>query len=113
MSDSAPSNLKKPKSTNYTDERPKKPIWRFFEQGEEIDKGHYIATCLACKQIFRPEKSTAMEKHIISNCSKVDHSIQKAVVYMVKAREREISSDANTANAKRKNNNQTTLDNFY
>ena len=54
-----------------------------------------------------------MEKHIISNCSKVDHSIQEAVIYMVKAREREISSDANTANAKRKNNDQTTLDNFY
>ena len=113
MSDSAPSNSKKPKSTNYTGGRPKKPIWRFFEQGEEIDKGHYVATCLACKQIFRPGKSTAMEKHIISNCSKVDHSIQEAVIYMVEAREREISSDANTANAKRKNNDQTTLDNFY
>ena len=106
MSDSAPSNSKKPKSTNYTGEHPKKPIWRFFdEQGEEIDKGHYVATCLACKQIFQPGKLTAMEKHIISNCSKVDHSIQEAVIYMVKAREREISSDANTANAKHKNNN--------
>ena len=114
MSDSAPSNSKKPKSTNYTGGRPKKPIWRFFdEQGEEIDKGHYVATCLACKQIFQPGKLTAMEKHIISNYSKIDHSIQEAVIYMVKAREREISSDANTANAKRKNNDQTTLDNFY
>ena len=54
-----------------------------------------------------------MEKHIISNCSKIDHSIQEAVIYIVKVREYEISSDANTANAKHKNNDQTTLDNFY
>ncbi|GBB94328.1 hypothetical protein RclHR1_23320001 [Rhizophagus clarus] len=112
MSDSVPSNSKKSKSTNYTGGRPKKPIWRFFEQGEEIDKGHYVATCLACKQIFQPEKSTAIEKHIINNCLEVDRSIREAVVYMVETHERETFSDAN-ANAKRKNNNQTTLDNFY
>ena len=41
------STSKKLKSTN-SGGRPKKPIWRFFEQGDELDKGHYIATCLAC-----------------------------------------------------------------
>ena len=29
--------------------RPKKPIWRFYEQGDEVDKGHYVAICLACR----------------------------------------------------------------
>ncbi|CAB5378742.1 unnamed protein product [Rhizophagus irregularis] len=113
MSDSLPSNSKKTKSANSTNGRPKKPIWRFFEQGDEIDKGHYIATCLACKQTFRPGKTPVMEKHIMNNCSKVDHSIREAVIYMVEAREtREISSNANT---KRQNSesDQVTLENFY
>jgi len=56
----APLNSNK-KSTNNTGGCPKKPIWRFFEQGDEINKGHYIATCLACKQSFRPGKATTME----------------------------------------------------
>ncbi len=52
MSDnSAPSTSKKLKSTN-SGGRPKKPIWRFFEQGDEIDKGHYAAICSACGQTF-------------------------------------------------------------
>ncbi|CAI2196687.1 6782_t:CDS:2, partial [Funneliformis geosporum] len=42
--------------------------------GHELDKEHYVATCLACDQTFQPEKTGIMEKHII-NCSKVDHSI--------------------------------------
>ena len=58
-----PSNSKKAKSANNTGGRPKKPIWRFFEQGDEIDKGHYVAICLACKQTFRPGKTPAIEKH--------------------------------------------------
>jgi hypothetical protein len=41
----------KPKSSKPTG-CPKKPIWRFFEQEEEVDKGHYIAKCLACNQTF-------------------------------------------------------------
>ena len=90
----APLNSNK-KSTNNTGECPKKPIWRFFEQGDEIDKGHYIATCLACKQSFRPGKATTMEKHIISNCSQVNHSVREAVMYMVEAREvREVRTNA-------------------
>ncbi|GBC49556.1 ribonuclease H-like domain-containing protein [Rhizophagus irregularis DAOM 181602=DAOM 197198] len=109
MTDCTPSNSKKNKIAIYGG-RPKKPIWRFFEQGEEIDKGHYIAICLACRQTFRPGKTTAMEKHIISNCLKVDHSICEAVIYMVEAREREISSGANI---KRQNNDQTILEDFY
>ena len=49
MSDNTtPSTSKKVKSANPGG-RPKKPIWRFFEQGEEIDKGHYVAKCVACK----------------------------------------------------------------
>lgn len=110
MTDSIPSNSKKTKAANYGG-RPKKPIWRFFEQGDEIDKGHYVATCLACGQAFRPGKITTMEKHIISSCLKVDCSIREAVIYMVEAREREASSGANV---KRQNNeDQTILENFY
>jgi hypothetical protein len=37
----------KPKSSNPTG-CPKKPIWRFFEQGKEVDKDHYVAKCLTC-----------------------------------------------------------------
>ncbi len=111
MSDSIPSTSKRIKLTNVG-RRPKKPIWRFFEQGEEIDKGHYVATCIACKQSFWPEKIAAIEKHIISNCSKVDHSIREAVVYMVEARE-----VFNFVSTKHHNNqienDQTTLNNFY
>ena|SRR5437762_12280356 len=110
---SAPSTSKKLKSTN-SDGRPKKPIWRFFEQGDEIDKGHYAATCSACDQTFRPGKTAIMEKHII-NCSKVDHSIREAVMYMVETHE--LPSFNSTNNLKRKNNqvenDQTTLVNFY
>ena len=54
-----------------------------------------------------------MEKHIMNNCPKVNHSIREAVIYMVEAREtREISSGANT---KRQNSesDQVTLENFY
>ena len=104
----APLNSNK-KSTNNTGGRPKKPIWRFFEQGDEIDKGHYIATCLACKQSFRPGKATTMEKHKISNCSQVNHSVREVVMYMVEAREvrevREISSN--------KRKIEKDLENFY
>jgi hypothetical protein len=51
-----PSTSKKVKSTNSI-RRPKKPIWHFFEQGE-VDRGHYVATCLACnQQTFRPGKT--------------------------------------------------------
>jgi hypothetical protein len=52
MSNNEPSTSKKAKTTNVAGGRPKKPIWRFFEQGDEMDKGHYIAICLACKQSF-------------------------------------------------------------
>lgn len=92
------STSKKLKSTN-SGGRPKKPIWRFFEQGDELDKGHYVATCLACDQTFRPGKTGIMEKHII-NCSKVNYSIREAVIYMVEIRE---ISSLNTTNPKRKN----------
>ncbi|RGB22870.1 hypothetical protein C1646_775389 [Rhizophagus diaphanus] len=51
-----------------------------------------------------------MEKHIISNCLKVDYSIREAVIYMVEACEREISSGTNI---KRQNNDQTILEDFY
>ena len=113
MSDnSAPSTSKKLKSAN-SGGRPKKPIWRFFEQGDEIDKGHYAAICSACGQTFRPGKTAIMEKHII-NCSKVDHSIREAVMYMVETRE---IPSFNPTNPKRKNtqveNDQTTLNSFY
>ena len=113
MSDNnVPSTSRKLKSTN-SGGRPKKPIWRFFEQGDEINKGHYVATCLACNQTFRPEKTVIMEKHII-NCSEVDHSIREAVMYMIETRE---ISSFNSTNSKRKisqvENDQTTLDDFY
>ncbi|PKY57479.1 hypothetical protein RhiirA4_478573 [Rhizophagus irregularis] len=102
MTDSISSNSKKTKAANYGG-RPKKPIWRFFEQVDKIDKGHYVATCLACGQIFRPGKITTMEKHIVSSCLKVDCSIREAVIYMVEAREqnsdlsKERKEDINTA----------------
>jgi hypothetical protein len=107
-----PSNSKKVKSTNSTG-RPKKPVWRFFEQGEVVDKGHYVATCLACNQTFRSGKTVIMEKHIISHCSKVDNSVREAVIYMV---ERQVSL-SNLTGTERKNNqvenDQSTLDEFY
>ena len=70
MSDGISSSSKKTKLANNTGGCPKKPIWRFFEQGDEMDKGHYIAICLACEQTFRPGKTAVIEKHIISSCSK-------------------------------------------
>ena len=115
MSDNTtPSTSKKVKSANPGG-RPKKPIWRFFEQGEEIDKGHYVAKCVACNQTFRPGKTAIMEKHIINNCSKVDHSIREAGIYMVEACEASFSKLS--ASVKRGNNevenDQATLVNFY
>ena len=107
-----PSTSKKLKSNSCG--RPKKPIWRFFEQGDEVDKGHYIATCLACNQTFQPGRTTIMEKHVIDNCLKVDHSIREAVKYMIETREESFSNSTST---KRKGsqveNDQTTLVNFY
>jgi hypothetical protein len=111
MSNNEPSTSKKAKTTNVAGGRPKKPIWRFFEQGDEMDKGHYIAICLACKQSFRPGKTAAMEKHIIRNCSKVDHSIREAVLFMVEARERH---EISLSSAKHQiGNDQTNLEDFY
>ncbi len=81
-----PSTSKKTKSTNFTGCR-KKPIWNFFEQEEEIDKGHYVAVCLACNETFWPEKIAVMEKHIINDCSKVDNSVCDAVIYIVETRQ--------------------------
>jgi hypothetical protein len=77
---------------------------------DEIDKGHYVTTCLACEQIFRPEKITTIEKHIVSSCLKVDCSIREAVIYMVEAREREVSSGTNVKC--QNNEDQTILKNF-
>lgn len=105
-----PSTSKKMKFTNSTG-RPKKPIWRFFEQGDEVDKGHYIATCLACNQTFRPGKTAIMEKHIINSCSKVDNSVREAVMYMVETRQ--VSFSNPTGTKRQVENDQTTLDDFY
>ena len=92
---------------------PKKPIWRFFEQGDEVDKGHYVATCLACNQTFRPGRTAIMEKHIINNCNKVDHSIREAVKYMVEMREEPSNSTSTKRKSSQIENDQTTLANFY
>ncbi|PKY55585.1 hypothetical protein RhiirA4_475153 [Rhizophagus irregularis] len=43
------------------------------------------------KKTFQPGKTAIMEKHLISNCSKVNHSIRKAVIYMVEARKASFS----------------------
>jgi hypothetical protein len=111
--DIVPSTSKKIKSTN-SGGRPKKPIWRFFEQGEEMDKGHYIAKCAACNQTFRPGKTVIMEKHIISSCSKVDQSIREAVMYMVEAREISFSKHTSIKHGiNQVESDQTTLVNFY
>ena len=108
-----PSTSKKMKFTNSTG-RPKKPIWRFFEQGDKVDKGHYVAICLACNQTFRPGKTAIMENHIISSCSKVDNSVREAVIYMVEARQVSISNPSYPTSTKRQvENDQTTLDDFY
>src|SRR4051794_16342433 len=111
MSDNAPSTSKKAKTAKFAGGRPKKPIWRFFEQGDEIDKGHYIAICLACKQSFRPGKTAAMKKHIIKDCLKVDHSIREAVLFMVEARKIHGISQSSAKHQIR--NDQSTLEDFY
>ena len=53
-----------------------------------------------------------MEKHIISNCQKVDHSIRQTVLHMVETREMNeisLSSGVKCQNS----DDQTTLENFY
>ncbi len=107
-----PLTLKKTKFTNSIGRR-KKPIWNFFKQGEEIDKGHYVTVCLACNETFQPRKTAVMEKHIMNDCSKVDNSICDAVIYMVETRQ----APPNFTGTKHKNSqiesDQTTLDDFY
>jgi hypothetical protein len=89
--------------------RPKKPIWRFYEQGDKVDKGHYVAICLACRQAFHSGKTAIMEKHII-NCPKVEQPIREVVMYMVETRE---VSPSNVAGTKRQaEKDQANLDNF-
>jgi hypothetical protein len=52
-----------------------------------------------------------MEKHIIRNCSKVNHSIREAVLFMIEARE---IRDISLSNAKHQiGNDQTNLKDFY
>src|SRR4051812_23719465 len=52
-----------------------------------------------------------MEKHIIRNSSKVDHSIREAVLFMVEARERH---EISLSSAKHQiGNDQTNLEDFY
>lgn len=102
------SGSKKVKKSNNGG-RPKKPIWRFYEKGDEVDKGHYVATYLACGHVFRPGKISTMEKHII-DCPKVDQPIREAVIYMVEARE---VSPSNIAGTKHQiDKDQLNLNNF-
>jgi hypothetical protein len=52
-----------------------------------------------------------MEKHIIRNCSKVDHSIREAVLFIIEVRE---IRDISLFSAKHQiGNDQTNLEDFY
>ncbi|CAG8755773.1 21406_t:CDS:1, partial [Gigaspora rosea] len=74
-------------------DRPLKPIWNFYNRGKLLDNsGHYEAFCKACNQIFSPGKASKMEKHIISECTKVSETTKEAVIYIIKSREKSIGT---------------------
>jgi len=85
----------------------------FFEQGEKINKDHYIAVYLTYNKTFWPKKIAVMKKHIISDCLKMDNSICDTIIYMVET----YQTPPNFIGIKCKNSqiesDQTTLNNFY
>src|SRR6266542_388298 len=107
-----PSTSKKTKSTNSTRHH-KKPIWNFFEQGEKIDKSHYVAVCLACNETFWPEKTAVIEKHIMSDCSKMDNSVRDTIIYMIETRQASLNFTGIKCKNSQIESDQTTLDDFY
>ncbi|CAI2187472.1 9543_t:CDS:1, partial [Funneliformis geosporum] len=48
----------------------KKPIWQWFNEGDEINSSHYFAICNFCRQKF-PGEPSKMVKHLIEKCIEI------------------------------------------
>ena len=85
--------------------RPQNEVWEHFSQGERDTEGHASATCKYCEQKFSRGDITILQGHIANHClyapSQLIRKYQNLFEEKVK----------NTK--KRKNNNQSTLDDHH
>ncbi len=91
--------------------RPRAVIWNFYIEGPDQSDGHRTATCSACNTTWQRGKTSAMERHILVDCKKVNPEIKEAVRYIIEAREK---PPENTTGKKRTvDEDQKTLEEFF
>jgi len=54
-------------------------IWNFYIKGSDQGDGHRAATYSACNTTWQQGKKSAMERHILVDCKKVNPEIKEAV----------------------------------
>jgi hypothetical protein len=52
--------------------RPHAVIWNFFIESPEQSDGHRSAICSACNATWKWGKASALERHILLDCKKVN-----------------------------------------
>ncbi|RHZ55461.1 hypothetical protein Glove_415g36 [Diversispora epigaea] len=52
-------------------------IWKYFIQGDELNPGHYKATCYYCSKVWKREKPATLKAHLINNCVPCPENIRK------------------------------------
>ena len=90
--------------------RPRAIIWNFFTEGPDQGDGHRSATCSACSTIWQRGKASALERHILVDCKKIDSETKEAVRYIVEAREK---PPGNVTGKKRNTNDQKSLEDYF
>lgn len=52
-------------------------VWQYFIKGEEVNSGHYKATCYHCKKIWARGKPAALKAHLSNECLPCPEDIRK------------------------------------
>ncbi|EXX68066.1 hypothetical protein RirG_108450 [Rhizophagus irregularis DAOM 197198w] len=52
-------------------------VWQYFTQGEELNPGHYKATCYHCKKKWSRGRPVALKAHLANECLACPEDISK------------------------------------
>ncbi|CAB5360709.1 unnamed protein product [Rhizophagus irregularis] len=52
-------------------------VWQYFTQGEELNPGHYKATCYHCKEEWSRGRPVALKAHLANECLACPEDISK------------------------------------
>lgn len=63
--------------------RKKKPIWRWFKEGDKLNSSHYLAQCDFCKTNC-PGEPSKMEKHLLEKCEDISQDERDSISDILK-----------------------------